>query len=139
MTLRFGVVSARQGLLSVSDDGVRLVTARNSSMGARHCAARTRSSKPSASRSSTAFGSSEGCSSTCTWPGSFRRQLYYRCRYAQEYALANQIDHPKIVYLREADVLPAIDQWLATAFAPGRIQSTIDALAAQAADPDEAA
>jgi site-specific DNA recombinase len=26
---------------------------------------------------------------------------YYRCRFPQEYALANTIDHPHSVYLRE--------------------------------------
>ncbi|WP_218671136.1 zinc ribbon domain-containing protein [Microbispora sp. GKU 823] len=31
-------------------------------------------------------------------------QAYYRCRYPAEYALANDVDHPKVVYLREADV-----------------------------------
>ena len=32
-------------------------------------------------------------------------QAYYRCRFPTEYALANQVDHPKTVYVREADVL----------------------------------
>ena len=37
---------------------------------------------------------------------------YYRCRYPKEYALASHVRHPGNVYLREADVLPAIDRWL---------------------------
>jgi site-specific DNA recombinase len=49
------------------------------------------------------------------------RQAYYRCRFPQEYALVNELDHPKVVYLREAEILEPIDAWLATAFAPGRI------------------
>jgi hypothetical protein len=33
---------------------------------------------------------------------------YYRCRYPKEYALASHVRHPGNVYLREADILPAI-------------------------------
>src|SRR5207248_1472112 len=39
---------------------------------------------------------------------------HYRCRFAYEYALANKVDHPRNVYLRERDVLPALDAWLAS-------------------------
>ncbi|MBO2451655.1 recombinase family protein [Actinomadura barringtoniae] len=67
------------------------------------------------------------------------KQAYYRCRFPQEYALVNEIDHPKVVYLREAEVLDDLDGWLATAFAPSRIAATIDALAEQETDPAEAA
>src|SRR5216683_895822 len=59
---------------------------------------------------------------------------YYRCRYPREYALASHVRHPANVYLREADILPAIDTWLATIFAPHRLTQTIAGLqAAQAA------
>jgi hypothetical protein len=34
------------------------------------------------------------------------------CRYPSEYALASQVRHHGNVYLREADLLPAIDSWL---------------------------
>jgi site-specific DNA recombinase len=68
------------------------------------------------------------------------QQAYYRCRFPQEYALVNEFDHPKVVYLREAEILEPIDTWLATAFAPEQIAATIDALAtAQASDPRQAA
>jgi hypothetical protein len=50
---------------------------------------------------------------------------YYRCRFPREYALADHIRHPGNVYLREADVLPAIDRWLAVIFAPYRLTQTI--------------
>ncbi|WP_325050218.1 recombinase family protein [Actinomadura craniellae] len=60
------------------------------------------------------------------------RQAYYRCRFPEEYALANKIDHPKVVYLREAEIIQDIDAWLLTAFGPGRIDATLQALAAQA-------
>ncbi len=43
---------------------------------------------------------------------------YHRCRYPKEYALASHVRHPGNVYLREADVLPAIDRWLLVIFAP---------------------
>jgi hypothetical protein len=45
--------------------------------------------------------------------GDCRHQTaYYRCRYAAEYATANDIDHPRNVYLREVDVVSGLDQWL---------------------------
>ena len=50
---------------------------------------------------------------------------YYRCRYPREYALASRVRHPGNVYLREADLLPAIDRWLLLIFAPHRIEQTI--------------
>ncbi len=53
---------------------------------------------------------------------------HYRCRYPQEYALANKIDHPLAVYLREDALLPALDTWLATAFAPDRLHRSLTAL-----------
>jgi site-specific DNA recombinase len=36
-------------------------------------------------------------------------QAYYRCRFPAEYALANRVDHPKTVYLREVDVTGRLD------------------------------
>jgi hypothetical protein len=44
------------------------------------------------------------------------QQAYYRCRYPSEYAMTNNVGHPKTVYLREAEVLPDLDAWLATQF-----------------------
>ncbi|WP_206185060.1 recombinase family protein, partial [Thermoactinospora rubra] len=67
------------------------------------------------------------------------KQAYYRCRFPDEYALVNNIVHPKVVYLREAEILKPIDQWLQTAFGPDRIQSVIHALTACTPDTDEAA
>ncbi|MGI5165621.1 recombinase family protein [Spirillospora sp. CA-253888] len=66
-------------------------------------------------------------------------QAYYRCRFPSEYALVNELDHPRIVYLREAEILPPVDAWLATAFAPSRIAATIDMMAEHTVNPDEAA
>ncbi|GFJ93414.1 hypothetical protein Prum_070560 [Phytohabitans rumicis] len=50
---------------------------------------------------------------------------YYRCRYPAEYALANHVQHPRNVYLREQDLLPLLDEWLAQAFAPQRVADTV--------------
>ncbi|MFJ6217138.1 hypothetical protein ACIQGZ_27970 [Streptomyces sp. NPDC092296] len=50
---------------------------------------------------------------------------YYRCRIPGEYALANRIQHPRNVYLREADVIPPLDAWLARTFAPHHLAQTI--------------
>ncbi|SCG12933.1 Recombinase zinc beta ribbon domain-containing protein [Streptomyces sp. MnatMP-M27] len=61
-------------------------------------------------------------------------RLYYRCRFANEYALANKITHPRNVYLSEKDLLPPLDNWLALAFAPHRLEETIALM--QAAQPD---
>jgi hypothetical protein len=58
---------------------------------------------------------------------------YYRCRYPKEYALASQVRHPGNIYLREADVLPAID--LTVIFAPRRLTRTIAEMQAARATP----
>jgi site-specific DNA recombinase len=52
-----------------------------------------------------------------------------------EYAIANKIEHPRNVYLREAVVLDPIDTWLAQVFAPSRLTDTLH-LIANAADDD---
>ncbi|WP_026184516.1 recombinase family protein [Salinispora vitiensis] len=50
---------------------------------------------------------------------------YYRCRYPNEYALANHIQHPRNIYVAERDIVPALDNWLLTVFAPHRLTDTI--------------
>lgn len=45
-------------------------------------------------------------------------KAHYRCHYPREYALANHVSHPLNVYVRECDVLPALDDWLVKLFAP---------------------
>ncbi|MHB2023615.1 MAG: recombinase family protein [Mycobacteriales bacterium] len=59
---------------------------------------------------------------------------FYRCRFPAEYALANRIEHPRNVYLREDAVLPQLDGWLASLFEPPHLEKTIDALASAAPD-----
>ena len=57
---------------------------------------------------------------------------YYRCRFPAEYALANHIDHPLSVFLREAAVIGEVDHWLARELAPHRLSETIrDLMAAR--------
>jgi site-specific DNA recombinase len=80
----------------------------------------------------------------CVWCGICGRRMqshwangapYYRCRFPAEYALANHIEHPLNVSLREDAVLGHVDRWLAREFAPHRLSETIrDLAAAQAAD-----
>ena len=55
---------------------------------------------------------------------------YYRCRFPTEYALANRVDHPRNVIMRENAVTGPLDAWLAGVFAPGRRQATIEQLVA---------
>jgi site-specific DNA recombinase len=55
-------------------------------------------------------------------------RAHYRCRFPSEYALANRIEHPRSVYLREDVVLPSLDGWLGELFEPNHVQDTIDAL-----------
>lgn len=50
---------------------------------------------------------------------------YYRCRYPNEYGLANHIEHPRNIYLREQDLRSPLDDWLNTVFAPHRLNETI--------------
>ena len=61
---------------------------------------------------------------------------HYRCVFAEQYALANRIDHPRSVYVREEIVLPPLDAWLATAFDPPQLTGTIRAME-QAQDLDD--
>ncbi|MEV7737942.1 MULTISPECIES: hypothetical protein [Streptomyces] len=55
-------------------------------------------------------------------------QANYRCRFPREYAVANKIDHPLNVYLREADLCDPLDAWLTQGFAPARIEHSLTAL-----------
>ena len=61
-------------------------------------------------------------------------QAYYRCTYPYEYARTNDIDHPRVVYLREAEVLPELDAWLGKSLDHARLPATIEALAASQDD-----
>jgi hypothetical protein len=54
-----------------------------------------------------------------------------------EYSIANHIEHPATIYLREDVVVPRLDVWLAKAFAPHRLNDTVAAIAAASAMDDE--
>ena len=58
---------------------------------------------------------------------------YYRCRFPNEYALANHVRHPLNVTLRQDQLLDPLDAWLASKFEPRYLPATIDELTAAAA------
>lgn len=61
---------------------------------------------------------------------------HYRCRFPNEYALANHVEHPRAVYLRENQIVPALDHWLTRTLTPGQIEATLTALVDSQADPN---
>jgi len=65
-------------------------------------------------------------------------RAHYRCRYPSEYAMANELDHPRNVYVREEQILGPLDGWLAQVFDPGQLDTTLDALEAAASSTDDA-
>ena len=56
-------------------------------------------------------------------------QAYYRCKFPTEYAVA-QGQHGKTVYVREAAIVPALDEWIGSLFEDEHLDSTCEALAA---------
>jgi site-specific DNA recombinase len=62
--------------------------------------------------------------------------LRYRCRYPAEYALTEQHEHPKQVYVNERDIVDELDRWLAALFDAERLDETCERLAAASAVPD---
>ena|GEM_PF-1817413 len=61
-------------------------------------------------------------------------RAHYRCRYPNEYAIANGVPHPRSVYVREDAVLPRLDAWLGRLFDPANLDATGAALAAANGD-----
>jgi DNA invertase Pin-like site-specific DNA recombinase len=69
--------------------------------------------------------------------GNFNHGLpHYRCRFPNEYALGNHVQHPRAVYLRENQVVPALDRWLAKIFQPDQIEDTLTKLVDAQPDND---
>lgn len=62
-------------------------------------------------------------------------QPYYRCRYPTEYALPARIRHPRTVYVREEQIVPPLDEWIAGLFEPDRMEETCRTLAAAQEPP----
>jgi Recombinase zinc beta ribbon domain len=56
------------------------------------------------------------------------KQAYYRCRYPTGYALPRRAQHPRTVYVREAQIVPPLDDWIAGVFEPDRLEETCRAL-----------
>jgi hypothetical protein len=56
-------------------------------------------------------------------------EAYYCCRYPQEYAFPDTLEHPRVVYLRESHVIPHLDKWISTLFDPENVDETYLALA----------
>jgi site-specific DNA recombinase len=74
----------------------------------------------------------------CVWCGICDRRMqghwaneapYYRCRFPADHALANRVQHPVNVYLREDQLIGEVDGWLAREFAPHRMSATLRAIA----------
>lgn len=55
-------------------------------------------------------------------------KAHYRCRFPAEYAIANKIDHPTVVYLREEQIIDPIDTWLAQVFRRDQIEQSLTML-----------
>lgn len=65
---------------------------------------------------------------------------HYRCAYRIEYASNGRLDHPRTVYLREDEVVPELDRWIARAFEPDNLERTCRVLAeAQESSRDQGA
>ena len=62
----------------------------------------------------------------------------YRSRYPAEYALANKIDHPRSVYVKEDVIVSHLDIWIATLFDQANLDSTCQALEMAGSGDDEA-
>jgi site-specific DNA recombinase len=55
-------------------------------------------------------------------------RAHYRCRFPSEYAIANKVDHPLAVYVREDALLGPLDGWLSRIFAPVHIEESLAAI-----------
>jgi DNA invertase Pin-like site-specific DNA recombinase len=54
---------------------------------------------------------------------------HYRCRFPRDFAPAPGMDHPLTVYIREAAIVPRLDEWIGDLFAPENFDETCQALA----------
>ncbi|MEV4218809.1 recombinase family protein [Nonomuraea sp. NPDC049725] len=55
-------------------------------------------------------------------------RTHYRCKFPTKYALANKIEHPRTVYVREDHILGELDTWLCQVFAPVNLRRTVEIL-----------
>lgn len=56
-------------------------------------------------------------------------RTYYRCKFPSEYALSTEVGHASSVNLREDDLLPHLDAWLAATFGADHINETCAVMA----------
>ncbi len=49
---------------------------------------------------------------------------HYRCRYPRDFAPAPGMNHPRTVYVRESAIVPKLDEWIASLFAPANLEET---------------
>lgn len=62
-------------------------------------------------------------------------KAHYRCSLRSDYAVGDRVEHPRTVYVREEQIIEPLDRWLAMIFGPGRLESTLEGMAAVDADP----
>ncbi|MDH2426478.1 recombinase family protein [Sphaerisporangium sp. TRM90804] len=55
-------------------------------------------------------------------------RAHYRCKFPVEYALANKIEHPRTVYVREDHIVAELDPWICQVFAPANVKRTVEKL-----------
>ncbi|WP_103937630.1 recombinase family protein [Thermomonospora echinospora] len=55
----------------------------------------------------------------------YREYIYFRCRYPEQYALANKVHHPRNIFVREREVTALLDTWLGKTFTPHRLKELI--------------
>ena len=60
----------------------------------------------------------------------------YRCKFPAEYALANRVEHPLTVRVKESSIVPRLDAWLGELFDEANLDQTCEALA-MAGEGDE--
>jgi hypothetical protein len=61
---------------------------------------------------------------------------HYRCKFTAERAPVPGLDHPKNVYIRESAIVPKLDEWIASLFAPKNVEQTCRTISAAAAPSD---
>jgi hypothetical protein len=62
-------------------------------------------------------------------------QPHYRCTFLDQYAAKNKVDHPTSVYVREEQLLPQIDSWLARKLDPVAFTAAVHEYESQRPEP----
>jgi hypothetical protein len=64
-------------------------------------------------------------------------KAHYRCRFASEYAGLRDDAHQATIYVREDEIVPRLDDWLAQLFDPDRVDETVEQLLEAGGPTDE--